>query len=276
MGLFGHKQPAKPADDAGTVDDQQKHFFDEYYREELRNHGRWYFEKIINENAALFKQDLDATIEQVSTTLKERMTTQLDEQLAGYKQAMQEAQATAVQALTSSASELQQQQKQMADTLQKSVTDHEAELLEVLKQTQEVALKSLHESTEALQTQQQQLSDALQKNISTQEALLSGEIEENRARIAAMKDAQGAAIRTLQSSAEALQTQQQQLSALLQRDVAAQEAVLIRAFEENMARIVEKYLLEALGNQYDLKAQLPAIIQQLSTNKQAIVDDMKL
>lgn len=276
MGLFGHKQPAKPADDAGTADDQQKHFFDEYYREELRNHGRWYFEKIINENAALFKQDLDATIEQVSTTLKERMTTQLDEQLAGYKQAMQEAQATAVQALTSSASELQQQQKQMADTLQKSVTDHEAELLGVLKDTQQVALTSLHESTEALQTQQQQLSDALQKNISTQEALLSGEIEENRARIAAMKDAQSTAIQTLKSSAEALQTQQQQLSALLQRDVAAQEAVLIRAFEENMARIVEKYLLEALGNQYDLKAQLPAIIQQLSANKQAIVDDMKL
>lgn len=276
MGLFRHKQPAKPADDAGTADEQQEHFFDEYYREELRNHGRWYFEKIINENAALFKQDLDATIEQVSATLKERMTTQLDEQLAGYKQAMQDAQATAVQALTSSASELQQQQKQMADTLQKSVTDHEAELLDVLRQTQEVALQSLHQSTEVLQTQQQQLIDALQKNIGTQEALLSGEIEENRARIGAMKDAQNVAVQTLKQSAEALQAQQQQLSALLQRDVAAQEAVLIRAFEENMARIVEKYLLEALGDQYDLKAQLPAIVQQLSANKQAIVDDMKL
>ena len=43
-----------------------------------------------------------------------------------------------------------------------------------------------------------------------------------------------------------------------------------------MARIIEHYLLEALGDQYDLKAQLPAIIQQLETNKQAIVDDMKL
>ena len=43
-----------------------------------------------------------------------------------------------------------------------------------------------------------------------------------------------------------------------------------------MAAIVERYLLGALGDQYDLKAQLPAIIKQMEENKQAIADDMKL
>jgi hypothetical protein len=55
-----------------------------------------------------------------------------------------------------------------------------------------------------------------------------------------------------------------------------QEEALINGFESNMARIIEQYLLGALGDQYDLKAQLPSIIGQMEANKQAIVDDMKL
>ena len=43
-----------------------------------------------------------------------------------------------------------------------------------------------------------------------------------------------------------------------------------------MAQVVEHYLLGALGDQYDVKAQLPSIIKQLEDNKQVIVDDMKL
>lgn len=52
--------------------------------------------------------------------------------------------------------------------------------------------------------------------------------------------------------------------------------MLVDAFEQNMAQIIEHYLLGALGDQYDLKAQLPSIIKQMQDNKQAIVDDMKL
>lgn len=43
-----------------------------------------------------------------------------------------------------------------------------------------------------------------------------------------------------------------------------------------MARIVENYLVAAIGEQYNLKSQLPSIIKQLEENKQAIVDDIKL
>jgi hypothetical protein len=54
------------------------------------------------------------------------------------------------------------------------------------------------------------------------------------------------------------------------------EAALLKVFEENMAKIIENYVLQAVGEQFDLKAQLPAIIAQLEANKQSIMEDMKL
>ena len=73
-----------------------------------------------------------------------------------------------------------------------------------------------------------------------------------------------------------MQEQQQQLSAMLQQGIAKQQEMMITTFEDNMAQIVEHYLLGALGDQYDMKAQLPSIIKQMEENKQAIADDMKL
>ena len=66
------------------------------------------------------------------------------------------------------------------------------------------------------------------------------------------------------------------LTSTLQKNVADQQNMLVDSFQDNMAAIVENYLLGALGDQYDLKAQLPAIIKQMEDNKQAIVDDMRL
>ena len=52
--------------------------------------------------------------------------------------------------------------------------------------------------------------------------------------------------------------------------------MMVDSFQDNMAQIVEHYLLGALGDQFDIKSQLPSIIKQLEENKQAIADDMKL
>ena len=43
-----------------------------------------------------------------------------------------------------------------------------------------------------------------------------------------------------------------------------------------MAKIIEHYVLLSLGDQFDLKAQLPYIIKQMETNKQNIIEDMRL
>lgn len=276
MGLFQRK--TQPADEPpkDTAEATQEHFFDEYFREELRNHGRWYFEKVINENAALFKQDLDTIVGEVHAELKERITKQLDEQLSEFKVTMQHAQDTATESLNKSAAILEERQQELSGTLRQKINDQEQTLLTVIRDAQEVATKSLNTSAHAVEQQQEQLNATMQKNVGDMETMLIAELEESRARIAAMKDAQEVAVQALQSNAKMLQEQQQQLVIALQRNVANQEAILVKTFESDMAQIIEHYLLDAVSEQYDLKAQLPSIIKQMEANKQAIVDDMKL
>lgn len=249
MGLFHHKQ--QPKKDTGAGDESQEHFFDEYFREELRNRGRWYFEKIINENGSLFKEDLDATVDQIDIELKEHVTKQLDAAIAQIN------------------ADLKAHVTQQIDT-------QFAEYSQTMKAAQDTALAAMTQSAEALQTQHKQLSESLQKHIADQGAILHSAYQESRAQVATMKDSQRVALEWLKSSVQTMQEQYQQLGAVLQKNVADQQAMLVDAFEANMAQIIEHYLLGALGDQYDLKAQVPAIIKQLEANKQAIVDDMKL
>ena len=145
-----------------------------------------------------------------------------------------------------------------------------------MKEAQDIALQTLNQSTKTLQQQHQQLSEELQKNVSEHQTILANAFEENRAQVASLKQTHEAALNSLISSVQELQQQHQQLAQKLQQNVADQETMLVTAFEQNMAQIIEHYLLGALGDQYDLKAQLPSIIKQMEASKQAIVDDMKL
>lgn len=251
MALFQHKKddPKKASSDALFAEEQ--HFFDEYFREELRNHGRWYFEKVINENGELFKRDLQETIAQVNVDLKEHVTKQLD-------------------------SAIQQVNTELKDHATKQLEAQFGEYTKSLEEAQQVALKTMTDSAQTLKDQHDQLRAALQKNVADQQDLLHTAFDENKAQITAMKDAQESALKWLNQSAQALHDQYQQMGNVLQKGLAEQQEMLIGSFQGNMAQIVEHYLLGALGDTYDLKAQLPAIIKQMEQNKQAIVDDMKL
>ena len=253
MGFFQHKQePSKsPADDVtGAVE----HLFDEALREELRVQSKEYFERVINENAELFKQDLDATVAHINTELRQQATRQLDEQL---------------QAIASANSDLK-------EGIAARLDDQFAEYGKSLKDAEALALESIKRSAEALEQQHSQLSIALEKSVANQDAQMASALEQNKARIVAMNEAEDSAIESLKRSIHSLEQQHSQLAQLLERGIAEQKAVLVDSFEQNMAQIVEHYLLGALGDQYDLKAQLPAIIAQMEENKQAISDDMKL
>jgi hypothetical protein len=228
MALFERKK--KSAID--TAADRAELFFDESFRGELRTRGRLYFEKIINENAALFKQDLDATISHVYIDLKDHLTKQLDQQFASYSQTM--------------------------------------------KQAQDEAMQQLNNSVQDLEKQHNELGEQLKKSIEYQEAMLTNVFDKSKTQIDTMNHAQDDALKSLNDGVQALQHQRDTLGETLDKNIAAQEALLTSAFEDNMARVVEHYLLGALGDQFDMKAQLPAIIKQLEENKQAIVDDMKL
>ena len=251
MGLF-HKQ--KPKDDASLSDEAiaiEQHFFDENFREELRNHGRWYFEKVISENAKDFKQELDATVTTLNTELREALNQQLDDTIV---QVNADLKAYAIEQLNT---RFEEYGREMRDA-------------------QESTIQSLNRSAQAMQDKQLQLSASLEESIKNQEAVLKSASDENAARIEAMKSAQDLGLQSLNKSAQAMEEQYEELTTMLQKNVAKQEELLINVFQENMARIVEQYLLGALGDQYDLKAQLPSIIKQMEEKKQAIVDDMKL
>jgi hypothetical protein len=251
MGLFQHKQHASthsPQDDAEKTEEE---FFDDTFREELKNHGRWYFEKVINENADLFKKDLDAVVVQVKVELKEHITQQFDGSLADVDAYLKE-------------------------HVAKRLDEQLAQYGQAAKETQEASLKAMTESAQALEEKHKNLAESLEKDVAEQKSLLHASFEENKAQITAMKDAQATAMEWFNQSVEALQDQQKKLVEQLEKDVAARKEALVAAFEDNMASTIEHYLLEALGNSFDLKAQLPAIIQQMEDNKQAIVDDMKL
>ena len=147
---------------------------------------------------------------------------------------------------------------------------------EIIKEAQRAALVSLTTSAKDVADKQRELGEKVQKDITDQEAALNEMLQQSQARISEINRAQDEALQSLTSSVKAVEELHREINDRLQKSVADQEAMILNAFEENMARIVEHYLLEALGDQYDLKAQLPAIIKQLEDNKEAIAGDMKL
>jgi len=231
MGIFDKKH-GKKTGATSEADENAQLFYDEYFREELRNHSRWYFEKIINENAALFKKDLDATISEVYSELKGQLSKQFESAFEEYGKAMKDAQAVALNSLTKTAEELEANHKQLGETVEAKIAE------------------------------QQQMIDEV--------------IEKNKQQLDAMKGVQDQAAESLNNTARALEEQRVSLTETLQKDAEAQKQLLVNAFEENMATVVEHYLVGALGDQYDLKTQLPAILSNLESNKQAIVDDIQL
>jgi hypothetical protein len=180
MGSGGGKGGAKKGSDSlqDAAVEEVSHLFNDQFREELRNHGRLYFEKIINENAMFLKQDLDITTAQLNEYLKKEITRKLTEEFAAYDKAMQDAQQLAL------------------GSLQKSVSDVEAQR-------------------------------------------------------AAMTEA-------------------------LEKDLKAREDSMMKVYEDNMAKIIEHYILQTLGDLIDLKSQMPYIISQMEENKQKIMEDMRL
>lgn len=301
MGLFQSKQQTKKKTPADEVTIVVHEVFNEAYREELRTIGRESFKQIISDNTSSFKKDLDAAIADVSSELKSHMTKQLDvtiahvsselnkrldERLAESDRVAADAQDQAVQSLNRNAQALHEKYQQLNSTLQKTIASQEAMMIGVFEEnksqmtttqhSQDVVLQSLKESAQTAQDQTKLLNATLRKSITDQEAAMHMVLEENQARVTATQTAQDAALKSLDSSAKALEEQHQQLSQLLQKTVADQEAMLVNVFQDNMAQIIEHYLLGALGDQFDMKAQLPSIIKQMDANKQAMMDDIRL
>ena len=294
MGLFQHKHDDAVLDEVAGV-------FDEQYRDELRQQGRDYMEKVVDEHVATLTKDLQAAAADITTELKTHMTKQLDatishmntelskhlqERLKENDRVTQDAQDLVVQSLNRSAQALHAKYQELGLTLQQTVASQEAMMIGVLEENkvqmsttqtaQAAVLKTLQETAKVSQDQSRQLYETLEKTATEQATELQRVYKDNTTSLVAVKTAQDAALATLTSSVQALQQQHDELRQMLETNVARQEVMLVDAFQTNMAQIVEQYLLGALGEQYDVKAQLPAIIKQLEANKDAIKEDMTL
>jgi hypothetical protein len=92
----------------------------------------------------------------------------------------------------------------------------------------------------------------------------------------ALKEAQELTLNSLQKTAASAEEQGKALENALREHVAAREDNMMKVFGANMAEVVEHYLVEALGTQFDVKSQLPMIVHEMEANKQQMSEDMRL
>ncbi len=88
-------------------------------------------------------------------------------------------------------------------------------------------------------------------------------------------DAKQLAIESIQKTNAAIDEQRQVLGVQVQQEISLEKQQMLKRFEENMADIVNHYVLAAIGNQIDLNSQLEYILGDLEANKQAILEDIR-
>jgi hypothetical protein len=90
-----------------------------------------------------------------------------------------------------------------------------------------------------------------------------------------IKDAKQLAIDAIQKTNQAIDEQRQILGQNLQNEVAEEKIKMINRFNDNMAEIVNHYIVAAIGEQIDLTDQLEYIIGSLNANREDILEDIK-
>jgi hypothetical protein len=114
-----------------------------------------------------------------------------------------------------------------------------------------------------------QLNEYMKTEISSK---LKGEFDKYEQSI---MDAKQMAIESIQKTNAAIDEQRQVLGEQVQQEISLEKQQMLKRFEENMADIVNHYVLAAIGNQIDLNSQLEYIIGDLEANKAAILEDIK-
>ena len=296
MGLFKKrkKQSAEPADVVEQV-------FDAQYRDELRKLGKDHFKHLIETKTGDLRGDIDVILEQLTGTLRRHMASQLDlaitrvnneisnqlkEQMNEFNRVSRESQDLVVQSLSRNAQSVHEKYQQMSSGLQQVVASQEVMMVGVFQENknrvsavqaeQEKALETINQSAQRVSQRADQLSSDLEKNVTDQASHLANIYQQNLARLEESREAQNKALESLASSNEELKRQHQELRQLVDTSIANQKAMLTDLINDNMARIVEHYVVGALGEQSDLSEQLPAILQRMEENKQAMSDDMRL
>lgn len=90
----------------------------------------------------------------------------------------------------------------------------------------------------------------------------------------AIGDAKQLAVESIEKTKTAIDEQRQAMGAQLEKEITDEKARRITVFGDNMAEIVNHYVLDAVGNQIDLNDQLEYILGELESHKQAMIEDI--
>jgi hypothetical protein len=88
-------------------------------------------------------------------------------------------------------------------------------------------------------------------------------------------DAKQLAIDSITKTNQAIDAERTALVQKLQQEIAADKQRELERFSAGMTKIVNYYLLSAIGDQIDLSDQLEYILASLEANKTAIIEDIK-
>lgn len=87
-------------------------------------------------------------------------------------------------------------------------------------------------------------------------------------------DAKQLAVDSIEKTNTVIDEQRQLLGKQLQDQIAAEKEHLMSRFEADMARVVNHYVLAAIGNQIDMSDQMGYIMSELEANKKEIMKDI--
>ena len=88
-------------------------------------------------------------------------------------------------------------------------------------------------------------------------------------------DAKQIALNSIEKTITTIEQQRQFMEQQLLAQTQANKARMIKQLEQDMATILNHYIVKAIGNQIDLTDQLDYILEELEINKKAIVEDIK-
>ncbi len=89
-----------------------------------------------------------------------------------------------------------------------------------------------------------------------------------------INDAENLALESIQKTQETVEKQREIMGQQLDKELTAERARLTERFSNNLAEIVNHYVLAAIGNQISLDDQLEFIMAELERNKSAIIEDI--
>jgi hypothetical protein len=90
-----------------------------------------------------------------------------------------------------------------------------------------------------------------------------------------ISDAKQIALGSIEKTITTIEQQRRFMEQQLQSQAQANKERMVKQFEQDMATIVNHYVVKAIGDQIDLSDQLEYILGQLETNKVAILEDIR-